>query len=173
MRNFGEKLLKLGALLALSLLAPLSVNAAGGEKPVPRVYVEAPHAPLSMTDAEVDRTSKGCVSCHTDSDAKSMHVSQAVKLGCVSCHGGDPSAIVPVGLAKGSSQYDVVRDKAHVLPRYPKTWHYPSSANPKQSYALLNKESPAFVRFVNPSDYRVARQACGACHMDRTSLSAA
>ena len=166
MRNFGEKLLKLGAVLALSLLAPLSVNAAGGEKPLPRVYVEAPAAALSMTDAEVDLASKGCVSCHTDSDAKSMHVSQAVKLGCVSCHGGDASAIVPAGLTKGSSQYDVVRDKAHVLPRYPKTWHYPSSANPKQSYTLLNKESPAFVRFVNPSDYRVARLACGACHME-------
>ena len=25
---------------------------------------------------------------------------------------------------------------------------------------------PAFIRFVNPSDYRVAREACGACHME-------
>ena len=65
MLKFREKLLNLGALLALSMLAPLSVNAAGGEKPVARVYVEAPHAPLSMSDAEVDRASQGCVSCHT------------------------------------------------------------------------------------------------------------
>ncbi|WP_397421623.1 hypothetical protein, partial [Phenylobacterium sp.] len=166
MRKLREKLLKLGAIIAMALLAPLSVQAAGGEKPVPRTYVEAPHAKLGMTDAEVDQASRGCVSCHTDSDAKSMHVSQAVKLGCVSCHGGDAGAMLPAGLTKGSSQYNVVRDKAHVLPRYPKTWHYPSSANPKQSYALLNREAPAFVRFVNPSDYRVARQACGACHME-------
>jgi len=35
---------------------------------------------------------------------------------------------------------------------------------PSGSYALLAKESPEFIRFVNPSDYRVARDACGACH---------
>src|SRR3546814_12904250 len=57
------------------------------------------------------------------------------------------------------------RDKAHVLPRYPESWHYPSSANPKRTYTLLNREAPEFVRFVNPSDYRVAREACGSCHM--------
>ena len=31
---------------------------------------------------------------------------------------------------------------------------------------MLNKESPEFIRFVNPSDYRVAREACGACHLE-------
>jgi len=50
-------------------------------------------------------------------------------------------------------------------PTYPDSWHFPSSANPKQSYALLNKESPEFIKFNNPSDYRVAREACGACHL--------
>ena len=59
---------------------------------------------------------------------------------------------------------DDARDRAHVQPLYPKTWHYPSSANPEQSYTLLNHESPEFIRFVNPSDYRVASEACGACH---------
>ena len=49
-------------------------------------------------------------------------------------------------------------------PRYPDSWHYPSSANPERSYTLLNRESPEFIRFVNPSDYRVASEACGACH---------
>lgn len=57
-------------------------------------------------------------------------------------------------------------DQAHVQPLYPDAWHYPSSANPERSYTLLNKESSEFVRFMNPSDYRVARQACGACHLD-------
>ena len=33
------------------------------------------------------------------------------------------------------------------------------------AYALLNKESPEFIKFVNPSDYRIAREACGACHI--------
>ena len=46
----------------------------------------------------------------------------------------------------------------------PESWHYPSSANPERSYTLLNRESPEFTRFINPSDYRVASEACGACH---------
>ena len=56
-------------------------------------------------------------------------------------------------------------EQAHVLPRYPHTWHYPSSANPERSYTLLNREAPEFTRFVNPSDLRIAHEACGACHM--------
>ena len=56
--------------------------------------------------------------------------------------------------------------RPHVLPRFPNAWHWPSSANPRASYTLLNKESPEFIRFVNPSDYRVVRESCGACHMD-------
>ena len=60
--------------------------------------------------------------------------------------------------------YLAAMEKAHVLPRYPKTWHYPSSANPERSYVLLNREAPEFVRFVNPSDLRIAHEACGACH---------
>ncbi len=41
-----------------------------------------------------------------------------------------------------------------------------SSANPQRSYALLAKEAPEFIRFVNPSDYRVVRESCGACHIE-------
>ena len=166
MLKFGTNWLRTGALIAATLLAPLSLKASEAEKPVARKYVAAAPAKLGMTDAEVDRDSAGCVSCHTDSDAKTMHMSQAVKLGCASCHGGDAGVIAPAGLAKTAPEYVALRDRAHVLPRYPKTWHYPSSANPKQSYTLLNKEAPEYIRFVNPSDYRVARQACGACHME-------
>ncbi len=162
----GAKWLRVGAFVALTMLAPLSLKAAEGEKPVKRTYVTAPAAKFSMTDSEVDADSQGCVSCHTDSDAKTMHLSPAVKLGCVSCHGGDAKVIAPAGLEKTAPQYVALRDKAHVLPKYPQSWHFPSSANPKASYTLLNKEAPEFVRFVNPSDYRVARQACGACHME-------
>ena len=31
---------------------------------------------------------------------------------------------------------------------------------------MLNREAPEYVRFVNPSDYRVVRESCGACHID-------
>lgn len=166
MLRLGGKWLKLGALAALTVFAPLTLKASEAEKPVPRTYVKAPPAKIGMSDAEVDAASEGCVSCHTDSDAKTMHLSQAVKLGCASCHGGDAGVIAPAGLVKTDPRYVALRDKAHVLPKYPKTWHWPSSANPKTSYTLLNKESPEYVRFVNPSDYRVARQACGACHQE-------
>ena len=41
-----------------------------------------------------------------------------------------------------------------------------SSANPVRSYTVLNHENPEFIRFVNPSDFRVAHISCGTtnCH---------
>ena len=71
----------------------------------------------------------------------------------------------PPGSTATDPAYVAARDAAHVLPRYPDAWHFPSSANPEHSYTLLNREAPEFVRFVNPGDYRVAREACGACHL--------
>ena len=65
-----------------------------------------------------------------------------------------------------ATTYTKAFESAHVLPRYPESWHYPSSANPERTYTLLNRESPEFVRFINPSDYRIAQEACGACHME-------
>jgi len=93
-----------------------------------------------------------------------MHDNPAVKLGCTDCHGGDASVIPPRGLPRLELQYIRLRDRAHVLPRFPKEWGYPHGAKPQRSYTLLNRESLEFVRFVNPSDYRVAGVACGACH---------
>ena len=135
--------------------------AAEGEKPRDVDYPHYPPAPTRQAAAEAERKSAGCVSCHTASDAANMHQSPAVVLGCTDCHGGDATVVAPDGRGQ---EYDAARDRAHVAPRYPETWHYPSSANPERTYTLLNKESPEFVRFVNPSDYRVADEACGACH---------
>ena len=88
-----------------------------------------------------------------------MHDNQAVLLGCADCHGGDATVKAPAGLGQDRPAIcRAARQGAHVLPRYPENWHYPSSANPKESYTLLNREAPEFVRFVNPSDYRVARE---------------
>ncbi len=71
--------------------------------------------------------------------------------------------------SKGHKEYDAAyraaMDSAHVTPTLPKTWHYPSSANPPHSYTILNTESPEYVRFVNPGDYRIAEESCGACHL--------
>jgi hypothetical protein len=92
----------------------------------------------------------GCESakCHVGIEA--MHASPAVHLACVDCHGGRADTT----------------DKltAHVPPRHRTLW--PASGNPTRSYALLNQESPEFVRFLNPGDLRVADQTCGNknCH---------
>ena len=161
------------ALAALSFGAALllggapQTTAAEKEKPVKRDYslVTAPPAPATQTIAEMQAKSDGCYSCHVKTDAPTMHTSSAVRLGCVDCHGGNASVRGDSSLEHDDPLYVSARDRAHVLPKYPDSWHFPSSANPKQSYALLNKESPEFIKFNNPSDYRVAREACGACHM--------
>ena len=136
--------------LAMLALGGASI-AAEAEKAVERHYAKAPAAPRNQTAEQAKAKSAGCVTCHSPFDALTMHRTPAVVLGCTDCHGGDASA--------------TVKEQAHVLPRYPESWHYPSAANPKQSYTLLNREAPEFVRFANPSDYRVARESCGACHM--------
>ncbi len=155
----------LGALLLTATPASLLL-AAGKEKPQKIDYSFTPPAPQNQTWDAAEAKSAGCVSCHTDSDQKTMHVTPAVVLGCTDCHGGDASVTGDNKWGKLSPQYMDALTKAHVLPKYPKGWHWPSSANPKRSYTLLAKEAPEFVRFVNPSDYRVVRESCGACHME-------
>jgi hypothetical protein len=153
--------------LAVAALGLTGVAIAAGEEeaPVARTYAVAPPAKAGQTPAEARAKSAGCMSCHSPVDSVSMHASDAVVIGCTDCHGGDARAALPAGVTRDSAQYIAVRDQAHVLPRYPKSWGWPKAANPKRSYSLLNRESPEFIRFVNPGDYRVARQACGACHM--------
>ncbi|WP_235901279.1 multiheme c-type cytochrome [Pontixanthobacter aquaemixtae] len=143
-------------------------QAASGEKPVERDYslVTAAPAPAQQTLEQMMAKSEGCYSCHVKTDAPTMHETPAVRLGCVDCHGGNASVTGNSQLPHDDPAYVAARDKAHVLPKYPNSWHYPSSANPKRTYTLLNREAPEFVRFVNPSDYRVARESCGACHIE-------
>ena len=142
------------------------VALAGCSQPV--TVTPLPMAVLIQTQQDMDRKSAGCVSCHTATDEPTMHVSKTVKLGCTDCHGGSPEILLPTGVVAGTPAYDNVMNKAHVQPRDPKAWWGPggrhSSANPKGSYTLLNKEDPAFVRFINPGDLRVARAVCGLCH---------
>ncbi len=158
--------LALAAAVTIIVSAPSPAPASEGEKPVARVYAKTPDAPRTQDWSQGDAKSEGCVSCHTATDRKTMHASEAVVLGCVDCHGGDATVRVESHLKMTDSAYVSARDKAHVLPKYPHAWNWPSSANPERSYTLLNREAPEYIRFVNPSDYRVARQACGSCHLD-------
>jgi hypothetical protein len=154
-------------LLGLAALSGL-VAAEEGEHPIERDYslVRAAPAPRTQEWPDAQAKSEGCQSCHTASDAHTMHQSPAVVLGCVDCHGGNPSIRRPEGAEEGGSAWLVAQNQAHVLPRYPESWHHPASANPARSYALLNREAPEFIRFNNPSDYRVVRDSCGACHIE-------
>lgn len=172
MLNLGRSVVRYFAVLCAALVLALvmfagETVAADKEKPVKRDYarVIAPPAPQRQSVAEMAAKSEGCNTCHVKTDAPTMHLSPAVRLGCTDCHGGDAAVRGNSALPHDHPDYVAARDRAHVLPKYPDGWHFPSSANPKRSYALLNKEAPEFVKFVNPSDYRVARDACGSCHI--------
>ncbi len=129
---------------------------------VERHYAEIPPAPRSQSVEEAKLKSEGCQSCHTSTDSATMHDSPGVVLGCTDCHGGDAGVF-----GDSDDIHNIgVMERAHVLPSYPEDWHFPHSENPKASYTLLNREAKEYVRFVNPSDLRVAKEACGACHLE-------
>ena len=127
----GKLLALLALLLAFAVAGSAQLSAAEGEKAVERHYVTAPPAPQEETLAQMAAKSSGCVSCHTASDAPTMHTTPAVHLGCADCHGGDATVVGDANLAHDNPAYVAARDRAHVLPRYPGSWHYPDSANPK------------------------------------------
>ncbi len=158
-------------LALLALLCCLAAAVAFGSSTEPEDHTPvqtAPPAPEKQTLAEAEAKSKGCESCHTPTDRRTMHDNPGVVLGCADCHGGDASIERPEGSEyrgeKGEAYLDALL-RAHVRPRFPKEWKTPASGNPESSYTLLNRERPEFIRFINPSDYRVAREACGACHL--------
>ena len=164
MNRFFRKFVVCLALFISTGIISIGAAASEGSHAVHRDYRSTPAAPQRQTAEDVRAKSDGCVSCHEGTDNKTMHASPAVRLGCTDCHGGDASVSVSSGLSQGSAAYDSAHERAHVLPTYPEDWHFPHGANPKHAYTLLNREAPEFIRFMNPSDYRVADLACGACH---------
>ena len=164
-----RKLLALLALLAVSLsFGAQPARASGEEKPVKVTYRFTPPAPREQSVEEMAAKSRGCYSCHVQTDQPTMHKTPAVRLGCTDCHGGDatsPEAFGKPELGYESAYNLAAKKVAHPQPTLPGGWGG-SPANPERSYTLLNKESPEFIRFVNPSDYRVAREACGSCHLE-------
>jgi hypothetical protein len=103
---------------------------------------------MKQTADEARAKSAGCVACHQN--VGDPHGKPTLRIGCTDCHGGNAGC--------------TTKDQAHVAPRNPHLWA--SSGNPVRSYALLNHESPDFIRFVNPGDFRVAHISCGTagCH---------
>ena len=140
------------------------------------VTVRMPVAPLraadqnagsslkGQTQAEAARKSAGCISCHTQTDEPTMHATGTVILGCTDCHGGKADVRIAAGPATGSSEYVQAKRQAHPQPRDPQLAN--RSANPERAYTQWLKESPEYVRFVNPGDLRIAAETCGSvgCH---------
>jgi hypothetical protein len=122
------------------------------------------HLPkMGMSVHEMVSASIGCQDCHTKTDAPTMHHSEAVVIGCAHCHGGNPK-VRAKDIPEDSPAYEKAKKEAHILPDNHEIWK--SSANPERTYTELLKESPEFVRFMNPGDLRIAEETCGACHLE-------
>src|SRR3984957_11760599 len=131
---------------------------------------DAPPA-RGQSPEQAARQSSGCISCHTSTDEPTMHPPRTVLLGCTDCHGGNSSVSVVSGAKANSTQYNAAKEKAHIQPRDP--GFKDRSALPERTYTRWLKESPEFIKFVNPGDLRVAPETCGAagCHAKEVRAS--
>jgi hypothetical protein len=130
------------AFLALAVCAFVPGHSAG--------RADAPQQNQDTVSGTVKLTSESCEKCHKN--VAEPHQTR-VNLSCVECHGGNGEA--------------PTKEASHIKPLHPEKWR--SSANPEESFTLLNKESREWIRFVNPSDLRVADLACGKCHQNLNS----
>jgi hypothetical protein len=121
-----------------------------------------------QSQEEADRKSSGCISCHTSTDEPSMHPTKTVHLGCTDCHGGNSSISLTPGKAPNSPEYKDAKHTAHVEPRDASLRD--RSAVPERMFTGWLKESPEYIKFVNPGDLRVAPETCGpiGCHASET-----
>lgn len=148
-------------IFAVLRFGPHPVAAAGQEQASPpNVYSEL----LGQSQADADRKSAGCVSCHTTTDSATMHPTGTVRLGCIDCHSGDTTVAAPSGSKPGSASYEEAKLQAHPRPRFAEDAR--SSANPVRAYTRWLKEDLQYIQFVNPGDLRVADKTCGSsgCH---------
>jgi hypothetical protein len=121
-----------------------------------------------QSQEEAMAKSSGCMSCHTATDEPTMHPSKGVHLGCTDCHGGNNSVVIAAGVSASSPEYQAAKGKAHVQPR--DSFFKNRTTLPEGAYTKWLKESPEFVKFVNPGDLRVAPETCGTagCHPNET-----
>ena len=159
--------LLIGAFWKGETMAEKKDSAAAQTPAVPNETLAPP--PSSTTIPQKDDVKiEGCVKCHNNIEPMHRYNStgdvfdklvdgkDAQGLTCTTCHGGNPAT--------------TIQREAHVQPRFPKEWGCKngdcSSRNPERTNTLLAKESSEFVRFVNPTDFRVVSQSCGECHTD-------
>src|ERR1051325_4057921 len=120
---------------------------------------------------------EGCVTCHAQIEPMHKYGTtetldhlkdgkDAVALTCTGCHGGNP---LPRKTSDDPQAIEKIKNEAHVRARFPNEWRRngkATGANPERANILLERESWEYVRFINPSDLRVASQTCAGsgCH---------
>src|SRR5207244_832026 len=153
-RNNRIKLVCIAVIAWVAIVTMFSSGPGAADTSGSKVTSNSSQPQKGKKDRKQDPKSGGCLSCHDGSE--SMHKSSSdfdLGIGCVDCHGGNPEPAISAGDTKGSSTYNQIKDKAHIQPRYPERWgkdqKEPSTRNPERTYALLNRESPEFIRFIN------------------------
>ena len=91
----------------------------------------------------------------------------APPLSCTDCHGGtdricDGIKVVENGEAACDGEWVYDMNQAHVSPGTGPEYLKNLSA------AALDEVDPAYLRFINPGDFRVLDQTCGPCHPKQT-----
>jgi hypothetical protein len=138
-------------------------------RPQAAAFAQDAQAPFrGQSQEEAMAKSAGCMSCHTATDEPTMHPSKGVHLGCTDCHGGNNSVAIAAGVSPSSPEYQTAKQKAHVQPR--DSFFKNRTTLPEGAYTQWLKESPEFVKFINPGDLRVAPETCGTagCHLNET-----
>ena len=92
------------------------------------------------------------------------------EVSCVGCHGGqdrvcDGTIEGPESDPKCSTGWVYDMERAHVSPAYG-----PTRLRQLRS-GELDEVDPAYLRFINPGDYRVVDQTCGPCHEAQSALA--
>jgi hypothetical protein len=94
-----------------------------------------------------------------------MHPTKTVHLLCTQCHGGNAEISIAQNANPNSPEYNAAKAKAHVPPST-QTFRNPSTRPRERLYTEWLKESPAYIKFINPGDLRIAPETCGTanCH---------
>jgi hypothetical protein len=156
--------------LIVAMVFAVSSRMAGGSPPLNGTVFSNDETRAQQTPAAAPAPAlEGCLKCHdliepmhkfgpTATLDKLDHGKDALGLTCTACHGGNPAA--------------VTREDAHVRPRFPREWMRDGKFRiPENSGPLLARESPDFIRFLNPGDLRVTAKTCGSseCHSVQTN----
>ena len=124
-------------------------------------YPDYPPAPANQLLAAAEE--RHCRAA-TNRPIKTMHANPGVVPGCTDCHGGDATVFATGAEARGPRPTTRSSNEARAAD-LSRGLALPPLAEREISYALLNKESPEFVRFVNPWTTASSRRV-GARHMD-------